>query len=91
MVGAWYPHVANGLIIGDVPLDLTRFRAGLKPDEECLLYWRNFAGTKHSFEEIVAALKNTLVAVEWSPEFVSSRDLFGEGAIPAKGESKPMR
>ena len=43
-----------------------------------MLYWRDFAGTKHSLAEIVTAVKNTPVAVEGSPEPVTARELFGE-------------
>jgi len=78
MVAAWYPHLVKRLIIGDTPFDPAKLRAGLKGGEERLLYWRDIAGTEHTHEEIVAALKNTPVAVEGSPDAVLARELFGE-------------
>jgi pimeloyl-ACP methyl ester carboxylesterase len=65
-------------MIGDAPFDLAALRSALVHDRERLLYWREWAGPRHSVEEIAQALKNTPITVEGQPDPLAARLLFGE-------------
>jgi pimeloyl-ACP methyl ester carboxylesterase len=78
LVAASAPSLVRGLMIGDAPFDLANMRNTIKRDQERLLYWREWAGPRHSAEEIAEALKNTPIAIEGKPDPVAARTLFGE-------------
>lgn len=78
LVAARYPQLVRGLMIGDAPFDLAKLRTALQRDQERLLYWREWAGPRHSGAEIAEALKDTPIMVEGKPDPVAARILFGE-------------
>jgi pimeloyl-ACP methyl ester carboxylesterase len=53
-------------------------RRMIQRDQPRLRYWRAWAGSGHSVEELTEALKNTPITVEGEADPVAARILFGE-------------
>lgn len=55
------PALVRGLIVGDSPLSQESWGASIRRDRRALAEWRRLSGGKHPQEEVVLALKDTLL------------------------------
>jgi pimeloyl-ACP methyl ester carboxylesterase len=78
LVAARAPELVRAVVVGDSPLAVDSWRDALEGSRDRLIAWRDLAGGRLSFDDLVEALKQAPVEVPGKSSPVPMREAYGE-------------